>query len=105
MQKWKRKTPAIILFVIAGMALLIWAVMLLWNAILPEVLGVNSITYWQALGIFVLSKILFGGFKGGGRKHKKFSSKWRHKFMDMNDEEKETLKEEWKAKCKQKFNN
>lgn len=41
-------------------------VMGLWNAIMPAVLGVKTISFRQALGIFLLSKILFGGF-GGGR--------------------------------------
>ena len=42
------------------------AVMLLWNAILPAVLGVAALTYWQAIGILALSRLLFGGFHRGG---------------------------------------
>jgi hypothetical protein len=101
MKNWKGKKPLIGLLVLAGMALLIWVVMLLWNAILPDVLGVTTITYWQALGIFILSKILFGGFKGGPSKHKGFRNKFKNKFASMTDVEKESFKEEWKAKCRQ----
>lgn len=36
-------------------------VMLLWNAIIPGVIGWTVITYWQALGLLVLCRILFGG--------------------------------------------
>jgi predicted Fe-S protein YdhL (DUF1289 family) len=36
-------------------------VMSLWNALLPAILGVKSIGFWQALGILALSRILFGG--------------------------------------------
>jgi hypothetical protein len=39
--------------------------MSLWNCLLPEILGVKSITFWQAMGILILSKILFGGFHFG----------------------------------------
>jgi Ca2+/H+ antiporter, TMEM165/GDT1 family len=44
-------------------------VMWLWNAILPDVLGVKEINYWQAMGILALSRILFGGNGMGGKHH------------------------------------
>lgn len=95
-RNWKRKKPLIFIFILAGVALLIWVMMLLWNAILPEVIGVNEVTYWQAAGIFILSKILFGGFKGGGHKYKK--QQYKEKFMNLTDEQKETFKSEWKSR-------
>jgi hypothetical protein len=66
-------------FVLAFAALLAWAVRGLWNGVLTDVLGVKAVTYWQALGILVLSKILFGGFprKGRGR----FRGPWRRRMM------------------------
>ena len=36
-------------------------VMLLWNAVMPELLGVGSLNYLQAAGILLLCRILFGG--------------------------------------------
>lgn len=42
-----------------------WLVQLLWNALLPELFGLTSITYWQAVGINVLCGILFGN-RGSG---------------------------------------
>lgn len=52
---------------IAVFALLVWATMLLWNALLPAIFGIVTITYWQALGLVILGRLLFGGFgKGGG---------------------------------------
>lgn len=41
-------------------------VMLLWNLLMPEIFGLHSINFWQALGLFILSRILFGSF-GGSR--------------------------------------
>lgn len=79
------------------------AVMWLWNAILPEVLvGVKTITFLQALGILVLSKILFGGFRGGGgwAAHKR--GRWmemQQKMAAMTAEEREKFKSEWKSRC------
>jgi hypothetical protein len=37
------------------------AVKALWNWLMPAVFGLAVITYWQAFGIIVLSKILFSG--------------------------------------------
>lgn len=56
---------------IAIFALLVWATMLLWNALLPAIFGIVTITYWQALGLLVLGRLLFGGFgRGGGGMHR-----------------------------------
>ncbi|MFZ4057544.1 MAG: hypothetical protein ACOYKE_05370 [Ferruginibacter sp.] len=78
-------------------------VMFLWNAILPEVIGVKSISYWQAMGILILSKILFGGM-GFGNKSKHLppfaNNAIKEKWMQMTDEEKAQFKNEWKSRCK-----
>lgn len=79
-----------------------FVVMSLWNAILPVVLGVKAITFWQALGILLLSKILFGGFgRGGGFGHRRHE--WRQqmqqKMSAMTPEEREKFKAEWKNRC------
>lgn len=47
----------LVLFIALGGQL----VMLLWNWLLPPLFGVREITFWQALGLLVLSRILFGG--------------------------------------------
>lgn len=47
------------------LAVITFILMHLWNALLPAIFGITSITYWQALGLFILSKILFGGFGRG----------------------------------------
>ena len=82
-------------------------VMGLWNAILPAVLGVKAITFLQALGILLLSKILFGGFgRGGGwrgrRQH--WKNNMQEKFANMTPEERENFKAEWKNRCGPRWN-
>ena len=37
----------------------------LWNALIPAILGLPAIGFWQALGLLVLSRLLFGGHGGG----------------------------------------
>ena len=50
--------------VLAGLFALLfgWLVQLLWNWLMPALFSVKAITYWQAFGVGVLTKILFGGF-------------------------------------------
>lgn len=57
---------AILGIIIAGVIGL--AVKLLWNWLMPELFGLNKITYWQGAGILVLSRILFGGFGSDNNK-------------------------------------
>ena len=60
----------IILGIIAvvGLAILFgFIIMSLWNWLMPELFGLTTLTYWQAVGIFILLKILLGGFGGGGK--------------------------------------
>ena len=43
-----------------------WLVMLLWNWLMPPIFGLGQIGYWQAFGIVILAKLLFGAL-GSGR--------------------------------------
>jgi hypothetical protein len=63
----------------------------LWNWLMPAVFGLGVITYWQAFGILLLSKILFSGFGGHHKKPhdhlgSKFHLRW-HTFFGDNGEE------------------
>ena len=63
----KSKCWKIGLLVIVGIAALGWVVMALWNWLMPTIfVGAHEINYLQAMGLLVLSKILFGGFRGRG---------------------------------------
>jgi hypothetical protein len=54
-------------FILAAIAVLGLVAMLLWNATIPVVLaGVRTLDYRQALCLLILSRILFGGFRGRG---------------------------------------
>ena len=67
------------------------AVMFLWNTLIPTIFGLTVINFWQALGLLVLARILFGGFGhrgmmgGMGRMH--HSSPIHKKWMKMTDEQ------------------
>jgi hypothetical protein len=83
-----------------AMVLFVWIfgeiVMHLWNWLLPMLFGWRQITFWQALGLLVLCRILFGGFGSHKNEHR---SKLREKFYErrweqMTPEEREQLGQE-----------
>ena len=91
-----------ILMFIGAIALFTLAVMILWNWLIPEIFGLSTINYWQALGILALSKLLFAGFGDahhahGDRKkkhwHSKFEEKWRKMPRDRHAEYMQKMKD------------
>ena len=82
----RSKCWKIALLVLVGIAVLGWVVMALWNWLMPALFsGANTINYLQALGLLLLSKILFGGFRGRG-----CHGRWhRHRLENMTPEERE----------------
>lgn len=96
----KKRRFYFIPFIFLGVvAVLSGIVMLLWNEVVTDILPVKQITYLQAVGLFLLCKILFssfrpgppGGFRQGG-------PHWREKLMNLSPEEKENLKNEWRKR-------
>jgi len=51
---------------IAGITAFGYLMMILWNWLMPPVFGWHSIGFWQALGLFLLFSILFGGGRNQG---------------------------------------
>ena len=91
----------VILFVFAFIVPISFIVMTLWNNILVAVLHVSLINFWQALGIFALSRILFGGFPGkpgwGRHSHRgREMAEMRNKWFNLSPEEKANFKQDWK---------
>ncbi len=91
------------LFVIAAFLGLSLLVQTLWNHILVDVTTVKALSYPQAMGILVLSKILFGGF---GPRHRRPSlggpPHWREKWKSMSEEERARFRSEWKSRFRRK---
>jgi hypothetical protein len=55
-------------FGILGIGLLAlcgWAVMALWNWLMPDIFGLKRLSYWQAAGLLILCTILFKGLRFG----------------------------------------
>jgi hypothetical protein len=82
----------------ALVAVLVFLVLMaLWNSLMPELFGWKPITFWQAAGLLILSRILLGGRFGGPRAH------WRHRMRErwerMTPEEREKFRTAMRARC------
>ena len=112
------KILGVITLAVGVFILVAYLIMWLWNWLMPELFSLPTIGFWQALGVFVLAKIIFGfgggsqKNKGGSRHKKRFSSsygsgcctgngfdKWKH-YDQFWKEEGETAFESYLEKIK-----
>ena len=93
--KWKIRFAAMAIVFAAAIGLV---VMLLWNWLMPTLFSLPELTYLQAVGLLILSKILLGGFskghRGGG--HPYWRWKYKQKWEKMSDEEREQFKRKFR---------
>ena len=94
-----------ILIGIVAVSFFSWAVMLLWNWLVPVLFSGPLITFWQALGLLVLSKILFSGFGrrghpgGSGQQQPFWRKRFKEKWEKMTPEEREKFRTRFKHRC------
>ena len=94
-----------ILFVLAAATVMSMAVMYLWNWLVPVLFAGPVITFWQALGLLVLCRILFRGFFGmrgghrGGPMGHHWRKRWEEKYRNMTPEQREEMRKKWKERC------
>jgi hypothetical protein len=96
---WAAKCAAFLVLVPALIAGLSWVVMSLWNALIPVLFHGPVVSFWQAVGLLVLSKILFGGFRGrGGRRGHWQREMWRQKWETLTPEERDRLRSKFRGR-------
>jgi hypothetical protein len=78
-------------------------VMRLWNWLLPTLFGWRQITFWQALGLLLLCRILFGGFGGRGFGRSNIRGRIRERMAErwdrMTPEERERFRQGMAGRC------
>jgi hypothetical protein len=87
--------PAILLFIALGG----WIVMLLWNWLVPAIIGWRVITFWQALGLLLLCRILFGRWGGGGSRRGSMGDRMSARWQGMTPEEREQFRRRMRERC------
>ena len=100
---WLRRGLRFFAFAILFISLAGLAVMSLWNALLPSYPGyVSAISFWQALGLLALSRLLFGGFRGpwgrpgfGGPGREHWKEKMAERWQTLTPEQREAMRQRW----------
>jgi hypothetical protein len=84
---------AIVVAASVAITVLSWAVMMLWNWLMPTLFGLGRITLWQAFGLFVLGRLLFGGFRGfrGGHRGHRHRRHMHERWQQMTPEQRESF--------------
>jgi uncharacterized membrane protein len=70
----------------------------LWNWLLPPLFGWAQVTFWQALGLLALCRILFGGFRVGGHSGSHIRNRMADRWARMTPEERERFKTGMRAR-------
>lgn len=79
-------------------ALLGGATMVLWNWLVPPLFSGPPISFWQALGLLALAKVLFFNVgRGGGPQGHACGNRWKKKWEQLPPEQREQLKARMKA--------
>jgi len=81
------------------LALFGFVVMSLWNWLVPALFGGRAISFWQALGLLILSKILFGGFRGGPHRGWGYRRRMLERWNQMTPEEREKFRQGLRHGC------
>jgi len=97
---WLKKAVAVAALVVIACAALGWLVMALWNWLLPPILGLSSITFWQGLGLFVLGRLLFGGLRFFGGHHAAHRHHLHERWKHMTPEERESFSRGLRRGCR-----
>jgi hypothetical protein len=111
----RRYWPLMIPVVLVGFVVFIFiggeVVKLLWNWLAPPLFGLPLLSFWQALALLALCRILFGGFGmgGGGRGHyrgrmvermtDRMADRFAQRWQNMSPEERERFRQRVRERC------
>jgi hypothetical protein len=98
-KRWIFIAPLAILGIAAFVAIGGELVMHLWNWLLPPLFGWRLVTFWQAVGILALCRILFGGFGRHGSGRSKFRRRMAKRWEHMTPEERERFRQGMRGGC------
>ncbi len=96
--RWVKKGLKIAVIGIVAVTVFGFVLMSLWNWLGPAIFGARTITFWQALGILILSKILFGGFGRPGHGFH-WRDRMRERWARMTPEERERFRQGMRSRC------
>ncbi len=97
------KVLKVLVMVVAAATVMSFVVMHLWNWLMPSIFGLRTITFLQALGLLLLSKILLGGFhkhggRGGWGRGREWKRRMNQRWDNMSPEERERFRSGMRAR-------
>jgi hypothetical protein len=98
-RNWMRRGLKFALFALLAAAVFSWVTMSLWNWLMPALFGLRAITFWQALGLLLLSRILLGGFRGRPGYAMHWRRRMRQRWDQMTPEERENFRQGMRQRC------
>ena len=98
-KRWMWIAPLALVGMAAFIALGGEVVMLLWNWLAPQLFGWRAITFWEAVGLLALCRILFGGLCGRGGARFGVRRRMQERWERMTPEEREKFREGMRARC------
>ncbi|WP_198172933.1 hypothetical protein [Hymenobacter ginkgonis] len=101
---WLKKAVKFVFFAALFVAVAGYVTMNLWNYLMPFIFHLPALTFWQALGLLLLSRLLFGGFGRGGRSNWGARSRaWKQqidqKMATFSPEEREKFRQQMRSRC------
>lgn len=105
------KAVKVVMIIAVVLAVLGFVTMRLWNWLVPALFTGPTVGYWQALGLLLLARLLFGGLRhhhgpGGfgpwGRHHG--WHQWRERWEQMTPEEQEQLRARFRGRWREGWN-
>jgi hypothetical protein len=98
-KRWFYLAPLAILAMLLFIAVGGEVVLHLWNWLLPPLFAWRQITFWQAVGLLALCRILFGGFGSRGFHRSNFRRRMAERWEHMTPEERERFQQGMRGRC------
>ena len=100
---WLKKAVKFVFFAALFVAIATFATMSLWNWLMPMIFHLPLLTFWQTLGLLVLSRILTGGFGRGGQGGWARGRAWKRQMQQrmeaFSPAEREKFRQQMRSRC------
>ena len=101
---WLLRGLRFLFFVALFVAVAVLATQALWNWLMPTLFRLPAIGLAQTLGLLVLSRILFGGFRGGrpggwARKRREWQQRMAGRMEHLSPEAREKFRQQMQNRC------
>ncbi|MGI4761377.1 MAG: hypothetical protein ACRYF0_11755 [Janthinobacterium lividum] len=100
---WLKKALKLVFFAALFTGLAGFVTMSLWNWLMPMLFHLPALTFWQALGLLVLSRILTGGFGRGGHGGWARGRAWKRQMQQrmeaFSPADREKFRQQMRSRC------